>query len=351
MPIELTNAGEKVTLAVNGSIGGDVLSAEFQDRLNSLDEAVSEIHVNITTRGGSVVDGHAMFGMLRDTGKRIVTTIIGGAYSAGAVLSQAGDERRMHSNALLMIHGASGGQGARTADEHRGAIDMLEKANQAIAETIADRAGWSQAKAAELLQGKDNWYTAREAKAAGLIDTIINDKSAANAEFVMTVPADILNELGVAIPTTETEEPEIMAEVKTPTPATAKEIKALCQGATADFVLSQVENEATIDQVKDAWMANLAAENAANAAKAVELQTELEKAKAAKASSGVDPVSASAADTNDEVIDDPIDSFEIAVAQKMKTGKSRQQALSAVIAQDPNAHKAYLDAYNQRHGL
>jgi len=356
MSIDVQNIGTRAVLNVNGSIGGDVLSSEFQDKLNALDEGVSEIVVNITTRGGSVIDGHAMFGMLRETGKRIVTTVIGGAYSAGAVLSQAGDERRMHSNALFMLHGASGGGGSMTADQHRGALDMIEKANAVIAETLAQRTGQPVARMTEYLNGRDNWMTAREAKAAGFIDTIVMDKTP-NSEFVQLVPEDILNEIGACLPhdTTTTEEPVIMADTKTvPTPATSKEIKAACVGCSADFVLAQLENEATIDQVKDAWIKQLTSDRTEAEAKAVAeaaknetLANELEAAKKGKSKSGVAPVSAGSSAGGSDT--DAVAVWNELIASEVKSGVSRQQAVRNCVVNYGSEHAAFLAAHNASH--
>lgn len=354
MTIEIINAGKKVTIDINGSIGADVLSADFQAKLNAIEPDATEIFVNITTRGGSVVEGHAMFGMLRETGKRIVTTVVGGALSAGAVLAQAGDERRMHSNALMMVHGAKGGSGASTANDHRSAIAAIDAANSAIAETLSSRTGMTSQRAAELLNGQDYWYTAREAKAAGLIDTIIHDKSAFNAEFVASVPVEVLNELGIQQP--EKKEPVIMAEEKKnePVAATSKEIKASCPGCSADFILAQLDKSATISDVKDAWSDQLANElkaerekSAAEAAKVETLTNEVSELKKKPGKSGVSPVGG-ATNSGDGAGDgvDPIATWNELVAAEFQVTKNRQTAMRNCVVNNPDAHKAFIEAYN-----
>ena len=349
MPLELKNMGERATLIVNGVIGTEITSAEFQMALNGLDDDVAEVEVVITSVGGIVREGHAMFGMLRESGKRIITTIVGGAYSAAAVLALAGDERRMHSNALLMYHGASSG-GASTVSEHLEAADVLQKVNELIADTIAERTHMNREGAAEMLN-RDTYLTAREAKLQGFIDTIISDNEPANTAFVELVPADIRNELGVvASSNPEPKEPEMAEATNEPVAATSKEIKAVCEGADPAFVLEQIENESTIEQVKDAWLAKLAQDKAITDARNAELAAELEQAKKIEPENagGVDPVSANSAD-GDDASDDPIASFDEALARHSKNGKVTQRAMSAAIAEDPERHKAYLDAYNAAH--
>ena len=370
MPIEIQSTGARATINVNGAIGAEITAAEFQDRLNSMAEDVKEIAVNITTRGGSVIDAQAMFGMLRETGKKIITTIIGGAYSAGAVLAQAGDERQMHSNALMMVHGASGGGGSMTADQHRGSLEMIEKANSVMAEMFASRTGRPLAAMMAMLSGKDNWMTAREAKAAGFIDTIIANKSPANAEFVASLPADLLLELVAFVPPAEPvkvdpqqihKEPEKMADKTTeptavaePKAATPKEIKAACAGCSPAFVLEQIENGATMAEVKDAWIAQLTADRASAEAKAKEesdakaqAQTELEALKAKPApKSGVDPVSASQSKSSAGDSTDAVAQWDELVGECVKRGMSKQQAVRECVVSHADVHAAFIQAHN-----
>ena len=49
MPLELKNMGERATLIVNGVIGTEITSAEFQMALNGLDDDVAEVEVVITS--------------------------------------------------------------------------------------------------------------------------------------------------------------------------------------------------------------------------------------------------------------------------------------------------------------
>jgi hypothetical protein len=61
-----------------------------------------------------------------------------------------------------------------------------------------------------------------------------------------------------------------------PTPATIAELKAACQGATADFIISQLEAEATVDQAIGNWIKSLGEQVQTLAEENTRLKQELE---------------------------------------------------------------------------
>jgi hypothetical protein len=115
-------------------------------------------------------------------------------------------------------------------------------------------------------------------------------------------------------------------------------------------VLAQLENSATIDDVKDAWITQLTASRteaeakaAAEAEKTEKLTQELAASKAKPGKPGVDPINSGGGNTTPAA--DPIAAFNDAVKEKVSLGMDRQSAMSNVIAESPDLHQEYLTAY------
>jgi hypothetical protein len=132
---------------------------------------------------------------------------------------------------------------------------------------------------------------------------------------------------------------------------TAKEIREACPGASAEFVLGQVEacegdENRGIEHVLKAHNAELAAQNATLAAQAQAAQTT--QAPVVGVAPGVAPVAASG--SNDEPEADPITAWEEAVAAGEARKLTHAQAIRAVVVGKPELHEAYLVAHNALHG-
>lgn len=149
----------------------------------------------------------------------------------------------------------------------------------------------------------------------------------------------------------EQEEMPTMAEDNTsdqPRPATIQELKAACAGADADWLMAQLEANATIGQAQGAWIAEQhrridASEKARAEAEAKRIEAE-EKAARAAQSPGVEPVSDSADATAGP--SDPIGDWNAEIAKKTAMGMDRKRATLAVGRENPRLHEAYIAAYN-----
>ena len=149
------------------------------------------------------------------------------------------------------------------------------------------------------------------------------------------------------------------------TPATYRELKSAFPKASAEFLTSQLEADATIEQARNAYQAQLekAVEDARKETEAAKAQATAEakvraeaeaKAKAdadaAGKQIGVPPVAdeKAGAKTTD---DDPIVAWNNLVAKHTSAGMSRDKAIKKVVHENPEAHKAYLDAWNEKHRI
>lgn len=147
--------------------------------------AASNIIVNINSYGGDVNDGISIHDMLAEHKAKITTVIHGHTASAATIISQAGNTRKMSSNALFLIHPASTVAMGNSADI-QAALSDLAKVDETIAGIYAKRTGQSHEEVAAIMNrfdGRGEWLTAQEAKDLGFIDEIFEPmKAVASAE-------------------------------------------------------------------------------------------------------------------------------------------------------------------------
>jgi ATP-dependent protease ClpP protease subunit len=164
-----TDGVAPATLHLYDEIGfWGVTAADFQQALVAVSGPSLTVHIN--SPGGDVFDGIAILNMLRAHPLPVNVVIDGLAASAASFIAQAGDTVTAMPNSQMMIHDASGVVRGNQADMLEMA-SLLDKVSDNIASVYAKRAGgdvadWRAAMRAE------SWYTADEAVAAGLADTV-----------------------------------------------------------------------------------------------------------------------------------------------------------------------------------
>jgi ATP-dependent Clp endopeptidase proteolytic subunit ClpP len=144
----------------------------------------SRINVRLNTPGGEVFDGTAIHNALKSHPARVIVHIDGLAASAGSFIALAGDEIRMASNAYVMVHEAAGGVFGRSS-EMRTYAEMLDKINGNLARMYADRSGKPDADWRDMMAA-ETWFTADEAKEAGLVDTVTDGDKPSSAAAATT---------------------------------------------------------------------------------------------------------------------------------------------------------------------
>lgn len=137
------------------------------------EDATKDIKIYINSPGGSVYAGLAMFDTMNAVKPDISTICVGMAASMGAVLLSAGAKGKRFAlpNAKIMIHQGSAGFSGTPSDIEITAREVL-KSRQKLDEILAERTG----KPVEEVHNdtdRDYWMDATEAKAYGLIDSII----------------------------------------------------------------------------------------------------------------------------------------------------------------------------------
>lgn len=162
--------GEEVSETSASVIVAQLLFLEAED-------PEKDIHLYINSPGGSVTAGMAIYDTMQFIKCDVSTNCLGMAASMGAFLLAGGAKGKRFAlpNAEIMIHQPSGGaQGQATEIEitARHILQTKEKLNRILA---ANTGQPYDVVAADT--ERDNWKTAEEAKAYGLIDHVIITRS------------------------------------------------------------------------------------------------------------------------------------------------------------------------------
>ena len=185
MVVERSNTGERAY---------DIYSRLLKDRIiflgGLIDDAVAntvvaqllfleaedpdkDIHLYINSPGGVVTAGLAIYDTMQYIKPDVSTICIGQAASMGALLLTAGAKGKRYAlpNARIMIHQPLGGAQGQSTD-----IQIQAREIQRIREVINDILVESTGKDRETVvqdTERDNFMTAEEAKAYGLVDEVI----------------------------------------------------------------------------------------------------------------------------------------------------------------------------------
>ena len=138
-----------------------------------------DIQLYINSPGGSVTAGMAIYDTMNYIKCDVSTICIGMAASMGAFLLSSGAKRKRLAlpNAEVMIHQPSGGAKGQATEIQIVAENIL-KTKKKLNEILAANTGQTVEKIAEDTE-RDNFMSAEEAKAYGLIDEIVESRNAA----------------------------------------------------------------------------------------------------------------------------------------------------------------------------
>lgn len=161
--------GEEINDAVASTVVAQLLFLESED-------PGKDIHMYINSPGGSVTAGMAIYDTMNYVKCDVSTTCIGMAASMGAFLLSSGAKGKRYAlpNAEVMIHQPLGGaQGQAT--EIQIAAEHILKTKKKLNEILAKNSG-QDVEIVEKDTDRDNWMSADEAKAYGLIDEVIKER-------------------------------------------------------------------------------------------------------------------------------------------------------------------------------
>lgn len=164
---------------------GGVAPKTFVEAVRKID--AKTIHLRINSPGGSVFAATAMKQALNEHPARIVVHIDGVAASAATDVMLAGDEIIMGRGAMMMIHNAWA-FAMGNASELRKTADLLEKVDGNLADAYAGR---STAERDQIVawMAEETWFTADEAVAAGLADSVADEEPKSRARWDLSAYA------------------------------------------------------------------------------------------------------------------------------------------------------------------
>ena len=132
-----------------------------------------DIWLYISSPGGSVYSGMAIYDTMQFISNDVQTVALGMAASMGQLLLCAGAKGKRYAlpHARIMMHQPSGGIGGTAADIAIQAEQMLYT-KRMFQERVAHHTGQS-AEQIEADSDRDRWFTAEEARDYGFIDKVI----------------------------------------------------------------------------------------------------------------------------------------------------------------------------------
>ena len=186
--IEQTSRGER---------SYDIYSRLLKDRIIFLGEEVNDVSANlivaqllfleaedpskdiqlyINSPGGSVTAGMAIYDTMQYIKCDVSTICLGMAASMGAFLLSSGAKGKRYAlpNSTIMIHQPSGGARGQ-ATEIKIVADQIAKTKKKLNEILSANTG-QPLEIVEKDTDRDNYMTAEEAKAYGLIDGVVIHK-------------------------------------------------------------------------------------------------------------------------------------------------------------------------------
>jgi ATP-dependent Clp protease protease subunit len=176
----MKGAGEGVgEIRIFNDIGDFGVSAmDFAQGLDALG-AVKTLNISISSNGGDVSHGFAIFNMLNRHKAWKVVTVEGLAASMASVVAMAGDEVRMPANAMMMIHNPWGALMGE-ADQIKSFGEALEVMQDNIADAYVARTKMDKAEVLALM-ARETWLSAKKAVELGFADTVENSLQMAAA--------------------------------------------------------------------------------------------------------------------------------------------------------------------------
>ena len=161
--------GEEVTDVSANIIVAQMLFLEAED-------PSKDIHLYINSPGGSVSAGFAIYDTMQYIKCDVSTICMGMAASMGSFLLSGGTKGKRYAmpNSEIMIHQPSGGAQGQATEIQIAAENILKTRNK-LNEILAANTGKSVEEIARDTE-RDNYMTAQEALAYGLIDSIVEKR-------------------------------------------------------------------------------------------------------------------------------------------------------------------------------
>ena len=137
----------------------------------------NNITVHINSVGGDFYAGLAIYNRLKNLKANIITINDSLAASAGSIILQAGDTRKVRAASNTMVHGVLGFMyGYYNTQDLKKVIKQFEAGNKAAINAYAEAGGQDPEKIKSYMD-KETWLTGQEAVDAGFADEVIEPEA------------------------------------------------------------------------------------------------------------------------------------------------------------------------------
>ena len=173
----LEQSDKKADLYIFGTISSYSWREKDRDAYSIVKELealdADEVHVHISSTGGAVSEGLAIYNVLKNNKAKVITYCDGFACSSASVIFMAGEERIMNEASLLMIHNAWTYASGDAAELRKQAED-LEIVTSASVKAYMRHATISEEEVKNMMD-KETWITAEQAKEYGFATKIYEE--------------------------------------------------------------------------------------------------------------------------------------------------------------------------------
>ena len=175
----------------------------FQQLFRNTLKGNKQITIRIHSGGGSVMEGLAIYDLIRSSECEVTTIIEGMAASMGFVIALSGDKVQINENAFGMAHAVTGGVwGNKT--EMLNYVELLENCESRLRNIFKERTSASEEQIEDwLTSGKDYWINAEDCVKLGIASSILKPtktKENQTAENIANkTPEEAFNFFNVAI--------------------------------------------------------------------------------------------------------------------------------------------------------
>jgi ATP-dependent Clp protease protease subunit len=176
-------AGGELEILLYEQIGADFWTGEgttakqFAEDLKAAG-AVSRIRLRVSSVGGNVMDGLAMYQTLLSHGATVTAQVDGLAASIASVIIMAASRIDIGESSLVMIHNPS----TLVAGDERDMLSMVETlrtVKQSMIKAYRRHSPKSEEEIGKLMDA-ETWFSGSEAVEAGFADRVIDDDKSAN---------------------------------------------------------------------------------------------------------------------------------------------------------------------------
>lgn len=148
--------------------GGGVTAKRISAALRTIGD--QDVIVKINSPGGDLIEGIAIYNLLRGHPAKVTVEVLGWAASAASIIAMAGDEIRMGLGTFMMVHNA---WGVVVGNRHdmRESAELLDGFDSAIMDIYEARTGLKRA-AIEKLMDAETFMGPSEAVKNGFADVV-----------------------------------------------------------------------------------------------------------------------------------------------------------------------------------